>query len=150
MCLLLRRWLAEVLAAVVDEARAGGRSGDGAQRVPGQYAFGASCDGTSGGAPARGGGRGRGPASPEQQEYQAKLKDWRLGTSPATWKGVRKQFNDAGIDVQILCYNMNMSMPDEEIDYAFHMAQGLGVRAISCSSTVSSQNAWFRMPRSTR
>jgi sugar phosphate isomerase/epimerase len=91
----------------------------------------------SGGAPARGGGRGRGPASPEQQEYQAKLKDWRLGTSPATWKGVRKQFNDAGIDVQILCYNMNMSMPDEEIDYAFHMAQGLGVRAISCSSTVS-------------
>ena len=74
---------------------------------------------------------------PSRQEYQAKLKDWRLGTSPATWKGVRKQFNDAGIDVQILCYNMNMSMPDEEIDYAFHMAQGLGVRAISCSSTVS-------------
>ena len=50
---------------------------------------------------------------------------------------MRKQFNEAGIDVQILCYNMAMSIADDEIDYAFHMAQGLGVRAISCSSTVS-------------
>jgi sugar phosphate isomerase/epimerase len=94
----------------------------------------------SGQAPARGGGgggRGRGPATPEQIEYQAKLKDWRLAATPDTWKGVRKQFNDAGIDVQILCYNMGMQTPDEEVDYAFHMAQGLGVRAISCSSTVS-------------
>jgi sugar phosphate isomerase/epimerase len=89
-------------------------------------------------APARGGGgRGRGPASPEQAEFQKKLRDWRMSSTPEMWKGVRKQFNDAGIDVQILCYNMNMNMPDEEIDYAFHMAKGLGVRAISCSSTVS-------------
>jgi sugar phosphate isomerase/epimerase len=95
---------------------------------------------TSSDAPARGGGgggRGRGPASPEQVEYQAKLKDWRLAATPDTWKGVRKQFNDAGIEVPILCYNMNLSMPDEEIDYAFHMAQGLGAHTISCSTTVS-------------
>ena len=32
---------------------------------------------------------------------------------------------------------MNMNTQDDEIDYAFHMAQGLGVRAISCSATVS-------------
>jgi len=93
----------------------------------------------SGQAPARGGGggRGRGPATPEQQEYQTKLHDWRIAATPDTWKGVRKQFNDAGIDIQILCYNMSVNTPDDEIDYAFHMAQGLGVRAISCSSTVT-------------
>jgi sugar phosphate isomerase/epimerase len=93
----------------------------------------------SGQAPARGGGggRGRGPATPEQQEFQTKLKEWRMAATPETWKGVRKQFNDAGIDVQILCYNMNVNIADDEIDYAFHMAQGLGVRAISCSSTVT-------------
>ena len=83
-----------------------------------------------------GGGGGRGPSA-EQVEYQKKLRDWRASTTPETWKGVRKQFTDAGIDLQILCYNMNMNMPDEEIDYAFHMAKGLGVRAISCSSTVT-------------
>jgi len=92
----------------------------------------------SGQAPARGGGgRGRGPMTPEQQEAQSKLRDWRAAATPDTWKGVRKQFNDAGIDVQILCYNMNVNIADDEIDYAFHMAQGLGVRAISCSSTVT-------------
>ena len=103
----------------------------------------------AGQAPARGGGGGggraaRGPATPEQEayqaqmkEYQGKFKDWKLATTPDTWKGVRKQFNEAGIDVQILCYNMGMSAADEDIDYAFHMAQGLGVRAISCSSTVT-------------
>jgi sugar phosphate isomerase/epimerase len=60
-----------------------------------------------------------------------------MAATPDTWKGVKKQFTDAGIDVQILCYNMNMNIADDEIDYAFHMAQGLGVRAISCSSTVT-------------
>jgi sugar phosphate isomerase/epimerase len=92
----------------------------------------------SGQAPARGGGgRGRGPATPEQEAFQAKFKDWKMAAKPETWKGVKKQFNDAGIEVEILCYNMGMNTPDEEIDYAFHMAQGLGVKAISCSSTVS-------------
>jgi sugar phosphate isomerase/epimerase len=93
----------------------------------------------SGQAPARGGGggRGRGPATPEMEAYQKSIKEWRLAAKPDTWKTVKKLFNDAGIDVQILCYNMSMNMGDEEIDYAFHMAQGLGVRAISSSSTVS-------------
>jgi sugar phosphate isomerase/epimerase len=95
----------------------------------------------SGQAPARGGGggggRGRGTPTPEQVEFQAKLKDWKAAATADRWKGVKKQFNDAGIDVQILCYNMGMNMADEEIDYAFQMAKALGVRAISCSSTVT-------------
>jgi sugar phosphate isomerase/epimerase len=84
-----------------------------------------------------GGGRGRGPASPEMLEAQAKLKDWRAAANAATWAGVRKQFNDAGIDLRILCYNMGLQTTDDEMEYAFQMAKGLGVRAISCSTTVA-------------
>ena len=106
-----------------------------------------------------GGGRGRGAAggrgtilTPEQQaaqqaatearakamaEYQQAIKTWRASTTPATFQGVRKQFNDAGIDLRILCYNMNANTPDDEIDYAFGMAKAMGVKAISCSSTVT-------------
>jgi sugar phosphate isomerase/epimerase len=87
--------------------------------------------------PAGGGGRARGPLTPEQEAAQKKIADWRMAANAATWKGVRKQFNDAGVDVQILCYNMNLNTKDDEIDYAFQMARDMGVRAISCSTTVA-------------
>ena len=87
--------------------------------------------------PAGFGGRPRGPLTPEQEAAQKKIADWRMAANAATWKGVKKQFNDAGVDVQILCYNMNLNTKDDEIDYAFQMARDLGVRAMSCSTTVA-------------
>jgi sugar phosphate isomerase/epimerase len=81
--------------------------------------------------------RARRPLTPEQEAAQKKIADWRMAATAATWKGVRKQFNDAGVDVQILCYNMNVNTKDDEIDYAFQMARDLGVRAMSCSTTVA-------------
>jgi sugar phosphate isomerase/epimerase len=57
--------------------------------------------------------------------------------TPATWQGVRKQFTDQRVDLQILCYNMGVNITDQDIDYAFRMAQALGVSAISSSSTVA-------------
>jgi sugar phosphate isomerase/epimerase len=90
------------------------------------------------------GGGGRGPAQlpPEQQAAQDKFRQdqaqWR--TSEATinkYRDLRKQFDDAGINLGILCYNMNGNIADEEIDYAFRMAAALGVRSISSSSTVT-------------
>jgi len=96
-----------------------------------------------GGAPAappqRGGGRA--PLTPEQQaERQAaqeKLAKWRADTGPSTWKAVRKKFNDAGVEVALLCYNMQDSMKDDDIEYGFTMAEGLGVKAISTSTTLT-------------
>lgn len=89
-----------------------------------------------------GGGRGRGQQmTPEQQTAMQTAREaqqkWREGTNPETWKAVRKQFDDAGIDLKILCYNLNANMKDDEIDYSFRMAQALGVSAISCSTTVT-------------
>jgi sugar phosphate isomerase/epimerase len=73
------------------------------------------------------------PASSDRPALTA----WRAAATPATWQGVRKQFNDQHVDLQILCYNMGVNIPDADIDYAFRMAQALGVSAISSSSTVA-------------
>jgi sugar phosphate isomerase/epimerase len=97
----------------------------------------------AGGPPAGGGqGRGRGQQlTPEQQAERqaavAKLADWRKSSGPSTWKAVAKKFSDAGIDVQLLCYNMQDSMKDEDIEYGFAMAKGLGVHGITTSTTLT-------------
>jgi sugar phosphate isomerase/epimerase len=65
------------------------------------------------------------------------LVEWRAAATPATFAAARKAFNDAGIDVRFLTYNMNKSTTPEEMDYAFRMAKGLGVRAITTSTQVS-------------
>ncbi|HKD09301.1 MAG TPA: sugar phosphate isomerase/epimerase [Bryobacteraceae bacterium] len=92
-----------------------------------------------------GGGRGRGQMTPEQQaaaqaarkEAQDKLDAWRKSASMDVFRNVRKQFNDAGQELNILCYNLANTATDDEIDYSFQMAQALGVSAISSSTTVS-------------
>lgn len=120
----------------------GGRGGGNAQLAPNgcpaNTPSGQDSIAKSGQAPARGGGFGGGRAlTPEQEAAQKAAADWRLAANASTWKGVRQKFNDAGIDVQILCYNMSNNIKDDEIDYAFQMARDMGVRAISCSATVT-------------
>jgi sugar phosphate isomerase/epimerase len=122
---------AEAMAGAPVAAGGGGGRGRGA----------AGASGATGGNGGGGGGRGRAPLTPEQLAAQAAARqaliDWRAAATPATFQAVRKQFNDAGIDVQVLCYNMGVNVADDEIDYAFRMAQAMGVRAISSSSTVA-------------
>jgi sugar phosphate isomerase/epimerase len=89
----------------------------------------------------RGGGGGRQPLTPEQQaERQAateKLAQWRAAANANTWKAVTKKFNDAGVEVALLCYNMQDSMKDDDIEYGFIMAKGLGVKGITTSTTLT-------------
>lgn len=66
-----------------------------------------------------------------------KLTQWRASTNPGTWKAVTKKFNDAGVDVALLCYNMQDAMKDDDIEYGFTMAKGLGVKAITTSTTLT-------------
>src|SRR5579862_4658652 len=51
---------------------------------------------------ARGGGRGA-ALTPEQQAarqaQQEQLRAWRASANAATWKDVRKKFNDAGVEI---------------------------------------------------
>lgn len=90
----------------------------------------------------RAGGGGRGASTPEQQAAQAaaaKVRtDWRMSATPATFRPVRQKITDAGIDLKMLCYNMNVrSTTDADIEYAFTMAKGLGVEILTTSTQVS-------------
>jgi sugar phosphate isomerase/epimerase len=97
--------------------------------------------GRGGGGAGRGPGGGRAQLTPEQQaERQAameKLAQWRASTSANTWKAVTKKFNDAGVDVALLCYNMQDAMKDDDIEYGFAIAKGLGVKGITTSTTLT-------------
>jgi sugar phosphate isomerase/epimerase len=89
-----------------------------------------------------GAGRRGAPLTPEQQAAREAaikaLHDWRMAATEATFKPVRKRTEDAGIELKILCYNMNVkTTQDDEIEYAFLMAKALGVDAISTSTQVS-------------
>jgi sugar phosphate isomerase/epimerase len=95
------------------------------------------------GANGRGGGRGRGRAAltPEQiaanQAAQEELRKWRMATTAGTWAPVRQKFTDAGIELKFLTYNIGTNTQDDEIEYAFTMAKGLGVNVISSSTQIS-------------
>ena len=113
-----------------------------ATAVPAQPPAAGQPGGAQGGPPPGGGRRGgRMPLTPEQQEEMKKAQEalakWRTDATANTWKAVRKQFNDAGIEVAVLCYNMNDNMKDSDIEYGFQMAKGLGVKAISTSTTLT-------------
>ena len=80
--------------------------------------------------------------TPEQQaERQAAMRETRAMAQPRPTRihgrPSRKKFNDAGVDVALLCYNMQDSMKDEDIEYGFSMAKGLGVKGITTSTTLT-------------
>jgi sugar phosphate isomerase/epimerase len=83
----------------------------------------------------------RPPMTPEQRAAQQaraeELRKWRLSLSMDRFKEVRKKFDDAGIQVRLLCFNMTQSITDDEIDYAFQMAKALGVQAMSSTTQVT-------------
>lgn len=91
--------------------------------------------------------RGRGAAAPsaEQEAARAKgaeeLRQWRLSLPDEKFGVFRKKYEDAGVSIDILKLddftNRAATIPDDEIDYFFRMAKGLGAKAISCEPVVS-------------
>jgi len=66
----------------------------------------------------------------------AKLAQWRATTTAQTWKAVTRKFNDAGVRVTLLCYNMQDSMKTRTSS-TVRMAKGLGVKGITTSTTLT-------------
>jgi sugar phosphate isomerase/epimerase len=94
--------------------------------------------------PPAGPARPRGPRPPMTDEQIAaararneEFRKWRLSVSMDKFNDVRKKFDTAGINVQILCFNMTEAITDDEIDYAFQMAKALGAQAISSTTQVT-------------
>jgi sugar phosphate isomerase/epimerase len=90
------------------------------------------------GAPGAGaGGAGRGP-SPEAMKARDDLRQWRLSTPMSHFEGIKKKFNNAGINIFAYCVNgMGDDFTSEEIDVMFAQAKALGASTISSSTTVS-------------
>jgi len=92
-------------------------------------------------APGRGGARGQAPTPDQQAAIDAATQaraNWRKAATAATFAPVRKMIEDAGIEIGLLCYNMNSrTTTGDDIEYAFMMAKALGARAISTSTQVS-------------
>lgn len=78
-----------------------------------------------------GGGRGQTP------EARAALRKWRLTVPMDEFRGVRKKFDDAGINIHAYNLSFRDDFTDDEIDRGFEMAKALGVKIITASSTVS-------------
>jgi sugar phosphate isomerase/epimerase len=119
-----------VPAHLVPAGRGGGRGRAGGGAAAGQAA-------QTGAAPAagrRGEGRAAAP-TPEQQAARRAIADelraWRLAVPMEKVRQARKQFEDAGILIEIVKVDGILTMPDDEAEYAFDVAKNLGARAIS-------------------
>jgi sugar phosphate isomerase/epimerase len=90
-----------------------------------------------GGLPRPSGG-GRGAANdPARMKEREELRKWRLTVPMDEIKAVRKKFDDAGISLFAFNYSFRDDFTDPEIERGFWMAQVLGVKVITASSTVS-------------
>jgi sugar phosphate isomerase/epimerase len=123
-------------------APATGRGGPGGPRPGGPGGpppgAGAGAPGAQGGPPP---GGGRPPMTPEQQAAQRaraeELRKWRLSASMDKYKELRQKYDDAGVTIHIVKFNLNANLPDEEIDYCFNVAKTLGCGAITCEPPLS-------------
>src|SRR5438067_515178 len=140
---------AEAAAGAPSQGRGGAGRGQGGQpqaagNAPGGPPAAAGAPGA--GRPAGGGGGGRArvarpPMTEEQiaaaRERNADFRKWRLSVSMDKFKEVRSKFDAAGIDIRLLCFNMNEAITDDEIDYGFQMAKALGAKALSNTTQVT-------------
>lgn len=78
-----------------------------------------------------GGGRGAGRAAQTPEEaaasaqYAADVKKWRQSLSMDKVKALRKLYNDAGVTIYATKM-LNTNMTDEELEFVFAIAEGLG------------------------
>lgn len=74
----------------------------------------------------------------EKKKARAEELNWRLHVPLDYFSGIRKHFNEAGIN--IFSYNFmysSVDSTDEEIDRSFAMARALGAKAINVSTTMT-------------
>ena len=73
----------------------------------------------------------------DAQKAREELRRWRLATSMEYFKGMRKKFDSAGINIYAYTVNYNPEFTDPEIDKTFEQAKAMEVNTISSSTKVS-------------
>lgn len=71
-------------------------------------------------------------AGVKKQVAAGQLRDWRKAVSMDRVAEFRKQYETAGVLIQIVKVDGIYAMSDGELDYVFALAKALGARAISC------------------
>jgi len=80
----------------------------------------------------------QGHVEPKRGTPKEDVKKWR--TSPDTiteMKGVKKKFDDAGIQIYAFNYSFRPDFSDDEMDYGMQFAKALGTKYITASGKVS-------------
>jgi len=65
------------------------------------------------------------------------LAAWRKNPPIEELKGVRKKFDDTGVELYALNYSFRENWTDEELEHGFEIAKALGVNKITASSNVT-------------
>src|SRR5258708_12237919 len=73
----------------------------------------------------------------EPKMHREELRKWRTTVSMDEFHNVRKKFDDAGILLYAYNYSFRDDYADEEIARGFDMANALGVKILTASSTLS-------------
>ena len=77
------------------------------------------------------GAPGTGQRGQDQKAAAEALRAWRLKADPSKAAAIKKRWDEAGVKIDVLKYDGMYNFTDPEMDYAFNLAKGLGVRAIS-------------------
>jgi sugar phosphate isomerase/epimerase len=80
---------------------------------------------------------GRGASPEERQKAREAVRRWRLDTPLDHFRGIRKQFESAGLAIAAYNYSPDASHTDEEIDRGFEITKALGAGFITSSTTLA-------------
>jgi sugar phosphate isomerase/epimerase len=72
----------------------------------------------------------------ERKAAREDLRKWRLSVSLDYFKGIRKRFDEAGVNLYAYNYSFNDSFTNDEIERGFEFAKALGVHILTASTTV--------------
>lgn len=76
------------------------------------------------------------PARGAQKQAAQDLRAWRLKMNPADAANAKRQFDAAGIRIDVVKFDNIYDFTDAEMDYAFALAKAAGARGISCELDV--------------
>lgn len=71
----------------------------------------------------------------EREAYQKEIRNWRLATSMAPFKKLRKMYRREGVAIDIIKFGQIASLSPEEVDYCFRVARTLGARGLTLERT---------------
>ncbi len=82
-------------------------------------------------------GLGRGAPAEERQKAREAVRRWRLETPLDHFRGIRKQFESAGLSIAAYNYSPGVDFTDDEIDRGFEITKALGAGFITSSTTLA-------------